>query len=138
MENTTLLIECPYDNNLITVYLKHSSKFNPIKNLCQDDVVLFENVYRKITQGIDIICQIYMKSKEDLNIQVIGRIDRHSYTFAENPWRSISIADLPSSAIIRKRVCVNVSIVDIHYVKVRYLCEICKKPIENSRKCSQG
>jgi len=138
METTTLIIECPYDANLITVYVKHQSKLNPTKNLKQDDVVLIQNVYRKITSNIDIICQIFMRNKDDLNMQVIGRIDRHAYSFTEQLCKTMSISDIPSSAIIRNKIAIDVSIVDIHMIRIKYVCDICGNAIEANKKCAKG
>jgi hypothetical protein len=121
METTTLIIECPYDGNMITVYIKHQSKITPTKNLRQDDVVLFQNAYRKISSNIDIVCQLVIKDKNDHSLQVIGRIDRHTYNFAETPLKNINIIDLPNSAIIRNKVLLEVSIIDLNLVRIKYI-----------------
>lgn len=101
--------------------MKNLPKINQTKNLKQDDVVLFRDVYRKISGNIDIVCQLYLKDKDSNNLQVIGKIDRHNYIFADDPIKSFSISDIPSSAIIRNKICLDVSIVDIHMIKMRYI-----------------
>lgn len=134
MDTTTLLVECPYDKNQITVYVKHSNKQNPTKNLRQDDVALFQNAFRKISGSIDIVCQVYIKDKDFHSIQVIGRIDRHGYAFPEDPVKTVSICDVPSSAVMRNRICLDVSIVDIHMIKIKYICDICGGTIGITKK----
>ena len=64
-----MIVECPYDGNQITVYVKHSPKISPTKNLKHDDVALFREVYRKVSGNIDIVCQLYIKDKDSQNLK---------------------------------------------------------------------
>ena len=70
----------------------------------QDDIILFQNIYRKISGNIDIVCQVLYRDKDDQSMQVIGRIDRHTYEFAENTCKTFNIADIPNSAMIRNKI----------------------------------
>ena len=113
------------------VYVKHPSQQNPTKNLYKDDVVLFKEIFRKITQSIEIVCQIYHKNKNDSNLQVIGRIDRHNYEYTESPYKNTHIYDIPNTAILRNRIYLDVTISRINMIRIKYICETC-----NSDKCN--
>lgn len=130
-----MIAECPYDGNQVTVYVKYHSNIKILKHLRADDVVLFKNAYRKVSGGVDLVCQILLRDKNDRSVQVIGSIDRHNYEFPESVIDTWSLVDIPNSAIVRNKICLNVTIVDINYVKVMYICEQCRKPIDESNRC---
>lgn len=117
------------------MFIKFQSIHNPTKNLKEDDVVFFQNVYRKISGNMDILCQLYIKDKsQQHNIQVIGRIDRHNYVYSQEKCHQSTIVDVPTTAIIRSKINLEVSIIDINLARVKYICQICGNPLDVNAK----
>ena len=130
-----MLIECPNDGNTITLYIKYQSKLNPTKNLKKDDVIFVKNAFRKTSGSLDIILQMIIKDKNSESLQVIGRIDKHNYKFTDEPLLNFKIIDFPTNAIIRSKINLEVSVVDINMLRVKYICEICGKTLDQNNKC---
>ena len=122
------------DKSRVALFVKHDPSVDLKNFILKDSVALVRNAERKISNNLDIYCQLQMFQT---NFKVIGKVTEEVSDFA-NTNRIQLLKSIPSEQIIRYMIKVCGFIVEINFIKIRYQCDVCKTDISSESVCRNG